>query len=446
MPDMIKKITFIVFLVILKIGLYSQQLTLELAFKAEYDGAYTQLDSIRVVNRTSYSDTLVTWTDTSLSIKINPGDLLLYVGYATSTSGIRDVPGLISFFELKQNYPNPVGEKSEISMFIPQQGMVNLMITDLQGRIVFRSDRHLGPGLHTFSFFPGESNFYILTAYWNGMTRSIKIVTSGISDRKRCVLDYLGTQSGEPVLKNSLQTGFYFVRQSGILDTPEEDTTYTFGFATRIPCPGTPTVEYEGQVYNTIQVYSQCWLKENLNVGVMIPGTMEQLNNGTVEKYCYLNEPDSCIKYGGLYQWQEVMQYAAAEGARGICPPGWHVPSDEEWKVLEGAADDQYGIGSYIWDYDGSRGYNVGTNLKTTNGWYDDGNGLDLFGFSALPGGARPMINYFHDASKSGFWWTSTETDLSRAWYHYIYGWQPIIYRENMVWEYGYSVRCLRDY
>ena len=143
------------------------------------------------------------------------------------------------------------------------------------------------------------------------------------------------------------------MQESGILDNPESNETYTFQFATNIPCKGTPTVTYEGQVYNTIQIFNQCWLKVNLNVGTMIPGTEEMTDNGIIEKYCYNNEPDSCTKYGGLYQWNEMMQYVTQQGTQGICPPDWHLPTDEEWKVLEGAVDSQYGIGDYTWDVNG---------------------------------------------------------------------------------------------
>lgn len=73
-------------------------------------------------------------------------------------------------------------------------------------------------------------------------------------------------------------------------------------FATNIPCPGTNIVEYEGQVYSTIQIFSQCWLKENLNVGTMIEGPEDMADNGIVEKYCFNYRPDCCNKYGGLYQ------------------------------------------------------------------------------------------------------------------------------------------------
>jgi len=69
------------------------------------------------------------------------------------------------------------------------------------------------------------------------------------------------------------------------------------------------------------------------------------------------------------------MQYTTQQGVRGICPPGWHLPTDEEWKVLEGAVDSQYGIGDPEWDNYYYRGFDAGTNLKSISGWYYEGNG-----------------------------------------------------------------------
>ncbi|MDZ7741527.1 MAG: hypothetical protein U5Q03_07220 [Bacteroidota bacterium] len=77
---------------------------------------------------------------------------------------------------------------------------------------------------------------YFLTAHWNGINRSIQMISTGQQDSKSCRLEYVGTQSGEPVFKNALQVNDFIVRQSGILDTPEESSTYTFQFATNIPC------------------------------------------------------------------------------------------------------------------------------------------------------------------------------------------------------------------
>src|SRR5665647_231898 len=100
------------------------------------------------------------------------------------------------------------------------------------------------------------------------------------------------------------------------------------------PCPGTPTVTYSGKTYNTVQIGNQCWLKENLDVGTMIDSLANPGNNGIIEKYCYGNNPANCTTYGGLYQWNEAMQYVTTAGAKGICPTGWHIPDTSEFQIL----------------------------------------------------------------------------------------------------------------
>jgi uncharacterized protein (TIGR02145 family) len=207
-------------------------------------------------------------------------------------------------------------------------------------------------------------------------------------------------------------------------------------------------VEYEGQVYNTIQIFSQCWLKENLNVGTMILGTEEMTNNNTIEKYCYNNEPDSCTKYGGLYLWDEMMQYANQQGTQGFCPLGWHLPSDEEWKVLEGAVDSWHRIGDPEWDNSYTyRGYDAGTKLKTTSGWYENGNGTDLYSFSGLPSGERLSDGDFYNVGNSGEWWTSTEGEMSSVWNRHLNYDLPEVYRghDGNYEGRGSSARCIRD-
>ena len=85
------------------------------------------------------------------------------------------------------------------------------------------------------------------------------------------------------------------------------------------------------KLYQTILIGEQCWMKENLNIGEIINGTQEQTNNSIIEKYCHDNIGTNCDIYGGLYQWDEVMQYLTNEGVQGICPQGWHIPTDAEW-------------------------------------------------------------------------------------------------------------------
>lgn len=225
------------------------QNTIDLTFTAVDSAAYVQLDSIKVMNRTQGGETMIYWPDTTLSFEINQGDLLLYIGYATFYPvGVSEVINESSSFEVNQNYPNPMVDRSEISMYIPHTGKVYVMITDLQGRVVLRTNRQLDEGHHSFSFYPGGGNFYFLTAYWNGISRSIQMISTGQQDGKSCRLDCIGGNTGNAVLKASSEINDFVVRESGILDAPEENTSYTFQFATSIPCPGTPTVEYEGQV------------------------------------------------------------------------------------------------------------------------------------------------------------------------------------------------------
>jgi len=202
------------------------------------------------------------------------------------------------------------------------------------------------------------------------------------------------------------------------------------------PCPGIPSFTYQGQTYNTVLIGSQCWMKENLNYA-------------TGNSWCYDNNSSNCNTYGRLYDWATIMNGEASSnsvpsGVQGICPVGWHIPSDEEWKILEGTVDSQYPVGDPEWNQTNWRGYDAGKNLKTISGWGANGNGTDLFGFSGLPGGYRINDGYFYGVGYVGDWWTSTEYN-SGAWGRSLNYSLPEVYRPNDYKDYGFSVRCLRD-
>jgi uncharacterized protein (TIGR02145 family) len=215
----------------------------------------------------------------------------------------------------------------------------------------------------------------------------------------------------------------------------------TFG----MPCPGIPTVTYEEQVYNTVLVGDQCWLKENLNIGEMINGTEDMTDNGVIEKYCYDNDPDNCEVYGGLYQWNEMMEYTTTPGTQGICPLGWHIPTDNEWKILEGTVDSQYSVGDPIWTTSGLRGFDAGLNLKSTSGWHNNGNGTDLYGFTALSGGYRNIAGNFYTLEWSGKFRSSSRNSVSHAWYRLLSYDRDDIGRITNYIDEGLSVRCLKN-
>ena len=423
------------------------QNTIELAFTAIDSAAYVQLDSIKVMNRSQGGDTVLYYPDTILVLDYQVG---------IPETNLRN-----EGFRVFQNYPNPVADQTTVSLYVPQKDKVSIMVTDILGRVIAESERVLDKGRHTFRFIPGGGNLYFFTATWQGRRSSIKILQNNPGLYNTGVLEYIGYESSSLQLKATtdiqsfpfslgdelLYIGYSDTLQSGMLDSPEESGDYIFQFATNIPCPGTPTVEYEGQVYNTIQIFSQCWLKENMNVGTMIQGDVTMTDNGVIEKYCYNNETDSCTKYGGLYTWDEMMQYTTQPGTQGICPPGWHIPTDEEWKVLEGAVDSQYDIGDPEWDMNNARGFDAGTNLKSTSGWTNNGNGLDIFGFCGLPTGNWWWSGaYFYANGQYTDFWVSNERNNSEAWDHYLDANSPEITRTFYPKiQYGLSVRCIKD-
>lgn len=427
-------------------GAFGQNPLLELTFTAIDSASYIQLDSIKVMNRTQGCDTILYWPDSVLVLDYQ-------VGISKINHGQES-------FHVFPNYPNPVIDKTTITLFVPEKAQVNLIITDMLGRKLINMGNVLERGYQSFRFTPGSRELYFFTALWKGNYSSIKILNTSLISKQVASLEFIGGENSKPKLKASedvqsfsfsLEDELLFIGntdtlQSGILDIPDTSKTYTFQYATNIPCPGTPTVTYEGQLYNTIQIFSQCWLKENLNVGTMLQGDQDMEDNGVIEKYCYDNNPFECETYGGLYQWDEMMQYTSTQRAQGICPPGWHIPTDEEVKVLEGAVDSHYGIGNTEWDGWDFRGYDVCHRLKSENGWTYNGNGNDLFGFNALPGGIRYSNHNFYHKGNHGYFWSANVDIGNYSWARLMYSPWPQVSRFSIYQDSGFSVRCIKDY
>lgn len=190
---------------------------------------------------------------------------------------------------------------------------------------------------------------------------------------------------------------------------------------------GASKVSYGGKDYNTVLIGDQCWLKENLDVGTMVNGNTSQTDNSIVEKYCYNNNPANCTTYGGLYQWEELMEYVTTEGAQGICPDGWHIPTQAE-------------IESLILTVGGN-----GNSLKATDQGSGSGQGTDDYGFSALLAGNKQTNSSFVDLTLRGHFWSST---LNGGNTYRIYLWDDrsdITPHNAPYGTYGFSVRCIKD-
>ena len=195
------------------------------------------------------------------------------------------------------------------------------------------------------------------------------------------------------------------------------------------PCPGTPTVTYNGKTYNTVQIGNQCWLKENLDVGTMIDSNRSS-DNGVIEKYCYDNDSSNCDKYGGLYEWNEVMQYVTTEWTQGICPDGWHITTNSEFLILEAFLNDE--------------ATKVVEANQTTSGY----TATNESGFSALFSGYRNNdLGSFYGLGTRTCFWTSTETSSNTAVRVMLgFDYSGIHFGDgNYDKNDGFCIRCLKD-
>ena len=211
---------------------------------------------------------------------------------------------------------------------------------------------------------------------------------------------------------------------------------------------GTTLTDYrDGKTYPTVLIGTQCWMAKNINIGTRIDGVNNMTNNGTIEKYCTGNLESNCDVYGGLYQWNEMMQYVTTPGAQGICTPGWHLPTDNEIKLLEGTIDSQYGVGNPVWDLTGDRGLDAGGKMKETGNshWaFPNTGATNTSGFTALPGGARNTDGSFPGVTVYGRFWTSSEGGTT-AYRRVLSSSTATIARDTANKLFGLSVRCVKD-
>ncbi len=208
-----------------------------------------------------------------------------------------------------------------------------------------------------------------------------------------------------------------------------------------------PAADVDGNTYTTVTIGTQVWMKENLKVSKYRNGDpiLTNLDDATWAfttsgaYSVYNNEPANNTTYGKLYNWHAVADL------RGLCPAGWHVPSDAEWFTLENYLDPTVNDPNAT----GSRGTDVGGKLKAVSSlWTSPNTGAtNSSGFSALPGGSR---NYdgtgtFGFVGDGGIWWSSTEDSSASAWSPNLVYYKATSDRGSGIKQAGFSVRCLRD-
>lgn len=214
--------------------------------------------------------------------------------------------------------------------------------------------------------------------------------------------------------------------------------------------------DVDGNKYDAVRIGDQVWMASNLKTthyadGTAIPqGTT--ISETTAYRYCPDNNPQTVDKYGYLYNWSAVMHDQASSeanpsGVQGICPKGWHVPSDAEWEELEEHVSSQS-----AYRCDGDEFY-IAKALASKDGWeYDDddctvGNNSsanNATGFSAVPAGGYDSNDYY-GFGYYAYFWSATQSTSNYVCYRLLYKGRADVICGSNDKDYGYSVRCLRD-
>jgi uncharacterized protein (TIGR02145 family) len=240
---------------------------------------------------------------------------------------------------------------------------------------------------------------------------------------------YNDNLNGTPGFYSNLPTDINGDTGTDILDLSIIYNNNLRGIGEVVPSGAPPdSLSYEGQTYHTVLIGTHYWLKENMNAGTMIISNDSlQSNNGIIEKYCYNNDTANCTLYGGLYLWNEAMQYNTTERSQGICPSGWHVPTIIELNSLITAVD------------------SIGNALKEIGQGTGEGSGTNTSGFSALMSGYHHPEFGFFDLGVSTDFWSSSEDSETNAKYMYLLSYDSSISLDINNKNYGYSVRCVKD-
>lgn len=397
------------------------------------------------------------------SVSLNSGDIL----HLKSSLGI-------DYTEFEKNQPqlcpNPMYDQSALTFFTTEESNTIIRIVDVSGKTVIQTQAKLSAGKHSFLVSGIRAGIYFVVITANNFHQSIKLNSqcNGISFPEIKLTSTDGFSGFNPYksvastidLRFSEGDLLLFEGTAGpykaiLTDSPDKSKTLTFNF---VSCH-----DYDGNNYGTIELGTQTWMAENLKTthfpdGSEIPLMENNLDWGnltyTSKAYCYYdNSISNGLIFGALYTWTAAMNGAASSelnpsGVQGICPCGWHLPSDDEWMEFEMflgmTYEEAYGLG---W-----RGTNEGDKLKTSSGWYNDGNGTNSSGFSALPAGTR-VNSLFTDLNKKTCYWSTTEYmnnhtlafNRSLSYMYSQIGWFSAAHLYGYPKNNGFSVRCLKN-
>ncbi|MBN2612159.1 MAG: T9SS type A sorting domain-containing protein [Bacteroidales bacterium] len=412
---------------------YLNAQTFEIYFAGK--GEATVVDSVIIEN-----------LNQAISITIKGSDVLRL----GNTTGIYDK---LSDVNLLQVFPNPFTEQAEIEFSTNSRGTVLVAVHDMSGRVVLQSIRVLNPGKHIYRITGLNQGMYIVKVNIQGTVYTAKLlncnnlnVTAGLFYLSSDENSMNQTVSAENRLKTTTGTiGMKFnagdrlklTGMSGSFSTvltivPASDTSLAFGF---VKC-----TDADSNHYPVVTIGTQTWMETNLettryndNTPIPLAADSAQWALRSTPAYCWFNNDSMANKdiYGALYNWFTVD--AASNGGKNICPTGWHVPADGEWKILTDFLGGEAASGSKLKET-GTEHWiqpNTGANNET--------------GFTALGAGWRGSYGLFLHFNMYGVWWSTSEYNTGNALYREMYYDNSGVFKYDWYKPCGFSVRCVKD-
>jgi uncharacterized protein (TIGR02145 family) len=211
----------------------------------------------------------------------------------------------------------------------------------------------------------------------------------------------------------------------------------------------------DGRRYPMVHLGNLWWMAQNLDYGILVDPSVEQKNNGIVEKYRFPGEdPDSL--YGGLYQWNEAMDYYPNAGSRGICPPGWRIPSEADWTDMMNLFTDARmpRNASYVLAncrfvpnqvVQQSNYFSTGSAVRLLKSTGNSGFDVVLVGYRD-PDGNFGSADYHFPGLTASFWTSSSEGNYAirnRLWLDADNTGEVFYFADNK--NFGFSVRCVKN-
>lgn len=433
------KICIHILLLLSPVILFGQ--TLSMTFSAA--GVATIVDSVKATNlRTNESVTL-------------PGNdtLVLFPNVGINTQNVASLQGFV--------FPNPCSGRTTLITTTRDTEQISLEIHSLTGQLLASTRITVQSGTHAFAISLAKVGVYLVSLTTSEGTEGLKIICTE-SEGTGNTIRYDGIQQGidqSPPLKGTtIYTLIYYPGdiilyrcKSGIYTTIVTDAPAT---SKNYPVDFELCQDPDGKNYAIVHIGDQTWMAENLAWLPVVSAS--DTGSDSLRHYYVYGYEDTIVSaakatlnytiYGVLYNWPAAIlepgnESGIAERNRGACPSGWHVPYDEEWKVLETNLGMSWHDADSI--YLRNSGW-VGTQLKSSVGWNNGGNGSNASGFTALPGGYRNTHGGFIRMGDYGLFWTGTQSDTI-SWFRSLYGADAGVYRLKTLRSQGFSVRCLKD-